>query len=87
MKLNEDEERVLGALADYFGEDQNCLSFGFIADHIYMAPKPVRRAARSLARKGLARYVRGLMDDEGMVAGSGYCATKAGYDLSRKART
>jgi len=31
--------------------------------------------------KGLAEYVRGLFDDDGMAAGSGCCATKAGAAL------
>ena len=42
----------------------------------------VRRSVRSLARKGLAEFVRGLFDDDGMVAGSGYCCTRAGKELA-----
>lgn len=37
----------------------------------------VRLGCRSLARKGLAEFGKGLWDDEGP-AGSGYCATKQG---------
>lgn len=38
----------------------------------------VRIYVRSLARKGLAEYVRGLFTEDGEVAGSGYSATYEG---------
>lgn len=37
----------------------------------------VRRACRSLARKGYAQYGKGLWNDQGTPAGSGYAATSA----------
>lgn len=37
-------------------------------------------AQRSLAAKGLARFTRGLLDEDGMAAGSGYFLTRAGSD-------
>lgn len=42
-------------------------------------PRPqVRRAVRSLARKGLAAYSRALMNEDGGLAGAGYALTLAG---------
>jgi hypothetical protein len=38
----------------------------------------VRRAVRGLARKGFAKYARGLWSDDGRPAGSGYALTDAG---------
>lgn len=42
----------------------------------------VRLACRSLARKGLARYQRGLFNDDGECAGSGYGITREGVELA-----
>ncbi|CAB4142840.1 hypothetical protein UFOVP452_44 [uncultured Caudovirales phage] len=41
-------------------------------------PREVRCVVRRLARKGLAKHMRGLMNEDGFVAGSGYCLTAAG---------
>jgi hypothetical protein len=41
----------------------------------------VRRACRSLARKGLAEYHKGLWTMDGVPGGAGYAATMAGADL------
>jgi hypothetical protein len=41
----------------------------------------VRRACRSRAKKELAEFLRGLFDEDGMVAGSGYGATLKGAAL------
>lgn len=43
--------------------------------------KIIRRACRSLARKGLAKCCHGLCDEDGNFRGSGYIATKAGASL------
>ncbi len=81
MKINDDERKVLGVLAearaDY--EDFCYKSFAGIAV-CGLDRKRIRRAARSLSRKGLAEYGRGLWNDDGEVAGSGYCCTKEGAE-------
>lgn len=82
MSLNESEHKILKALAaaeeyegfGYYGFQSLILETG-------LERKQVRRACRSLARKGLAQYGRGLWTEDGEVAGSGYCATKAGAEL------
>jgi DNA-binding transcriptional MocR family regulator len=83
IKVSDRERRVLKVLADgydsgWYGEGSQCYFFRYIAKELKLEITQVRRACRALARKGLAEYVRGLFDDDGMVAGSGYCATKEG---------
>ena len=82
MKISEREAKVLEVLADHFLSECNCLFFKTIASLSGVEKHLVRRVTRSLARKGLAEFIRGLFDDEGMVAGSGYCCTRAGKELS-----
>ena len=81
-KISEREAKVLEVLAGHYSSEGNCLYFKTIATMSGVEPDLVRRVTRSLARKGLAELVRGLFDDEGMVAGSGYCCTRAGKELS-----
>ena len=81
MKLNENECKVLTVLADDLDYCGFCYSsFARIADNCLLDVRQVRRACRSLARKGLAEYKRGLWTEEGEPAGSGYGATKAGSE-------
>lgn len=83
IKLNENEIKVLYMLArmwsDSWGES-SFTYFRYIVEETKLELKVVRRACRSLRRKGLAEFMRGLMDDEGQVAGSGYGATQAGRE-------
>lgn len=81
MKLSDRELDALEVLADHYDAEGNCLYFKTIAESANIPLNRVRRTVRSLARKGFAEYVRGLFDSDGMVAGSGYCCTRAGYDL------
>lgn len=81
IKVSELEHKVLVALVEVYdshGGEDYCTRFKYIADDLKLEVRQVRRACRALARKGLAKYVRGLFDDDGMVAGSGYCATDIG---------
>jgi len=80
IKINDNEKKVLTHLVEMVEEDY-ATYFKNIASHTGLDIKVVRRACRSLARKGLAVFMRGLFDDDGMVAGSGYGSTKAGRRL------
>ena len=80
MKLNFNERKVLGFLVEYFGPDGGYWSFAGIEQKIGVDRKTIRRACRSLRRKGLAECHHGLWNDEGP-AGSGYGATKAGAEF------
>jgi hypothetical protein len=81
MNLNENENKVLAFLADQFSCDAVYWGFDGIAQHIKLDRKQIRRACRSLKKKGLAEYMCGLFNDDGEVAGSGYGATKTGAEL------
>ena len=79
IKISQRERDCLVYLASFYGDEQDCTYFRVIAKEVGgITEKQARRAVRSLARKGLAEYVRGLFNDDGMVAGSGYRATKEG---------
>ena len=90
MKINELERKCLEVLVDYYHSEENCLYFRAFEKYIKFDVKHiqdikhVRRLVRSLARKGLALYVKGLFSEEGITAGSGYRATQEGYDLITK---
>ena len=60
-----------------------CYSFSYIA-HKGLDTKAVRKACRSLKKKGLAEFHRGLMTEENEVAGSGYCISSEGVKLIDK---
>lgn len=81
LKINDNERKVLNILVPICDNEQNCTFFKYIAKDSGLDIKQVKRACRSLAKKGLTEYVRGLFDDDGMVAGSGYCATSKARDL------
>jgi DNA-binding MarR family transcriptional regulator len=79
--LNARERTCLEELVAYYNAEGNCLYMGHIASTTGLTLSQVRRSVRSLARKGLVELVRGLTDDEGLLRGSGYCATRTGRDL------
>lgn len=89
MKLNANERRVLIILADARDDDDVfCyLDFAHIAANTQLDRRIIRRACRSLARKGYAEYCKGLWSDDGMPAGAGYSATKKGLDELRCSNT
>jgi len=79
IKINPTEHAVLEVLeANSRRDGELCITFSWIADDAKLALKEVRRACRSLKKKGLAEFYRGLMTEDGEVAGSGYCVSKAG---------
>jgi len=81
MNLNEAEKQVLAFLATG-SEDFGVYSFDPIARHTKLDRKAVRRACRSLKRKGLTEFHFGCWTEDGEPAGSGYGATKDGHALA-----
>lgn len=84
--LSKKEWRILTALQDLSSGDYamegSCFYFRTIAKEAKMRKNDTRLACRSLTRKGLAMYERGLINEnDGMMAGSGYRATEAGLTL------
>lgn len=69
----------LGIARDSHGEDYCVVTLATIAADGDLPRTRVRRAVRSLARKGLARYVSGCFNEDGEMFGSGYMVTDAGY--------
>lgn len=78
--LKPNERKVLRALGRDYG-DYGFYGFATIARRTKLNRKEVRRAARSLKRKGLADYCRGLFNEDGEVAGSGYGCTREGAEV------
>lgn len=85
MKLNQHEMKVLRFLfnrgIDSYFDDFLFFGFAPIARGTKLKRNEVRRACRSLTRKGLARFQRGLWNEDGGPAGSGYGATRAAKDV------
>lgn len=80
-EMTDNERKVLKALN--YNEDGTCFSgFAFLQDETGLDRKAVRRACRSLKRKGLAQFATGLWTEDGEPRGSGYAATKEGAALS-----
>lgn len=87
LSLSENQLKVLRDLVGRYDEWEGgtVLSFKQMAEELKMEARLVRLACRALTRKGLAEYVRGLVfmhgEKEGMLAGSGYAATKFGFEV------
>ncbi|KQY71328.1 hypothetical protein ASD52_06490 [Ensifer sp. Root142] len=79
------EEPVLLALAEY--DEDYGIYLKTIAIDAGIDFAAARRAVRALARKGLAKLLRGLMsEDDGLLRGSGYQLTREGRALAAKIR-
>ena len=83
VRLSDRERKALEALADAGGPEGGYLGFAGVASRSGLDPKVVRRTVRALARKGLAAYGKGLWNDDGEPAGSGYCATDRGLEIAQ----
>lgn len=81
MKINDNEKKVLIHLLTIYGGEFDCTFFKYIAKATKLSIKQVRRACRSLKKKGLTDYVVGLFNDNGEIVGSGYCATELGRKI------
>lgn len=79
IEISENERKVLQVLfdvTDTWGE--NCISFSYIEGDTNLKVKDIRAACQVLRKKGLAIFYRGLMTEDGEVAGSGYCISPEG---------
>lgn len=81
FKLNENEKKVLAFLVAHCDYGQ-ASSFAPIMECWQLSRPDVRRACRSLRRKGLAEYWRGLWTEYGDPAGAGYGATAKGREVA-----
>lgn len=77
IRLSDRESRCLAAWEGIGME--YCLNFRGVGDRCDIEQHNIRRVVRSLARKGLLYFQRGLFDEhDGTVAGSGYGLTEQG---------
>jgi len=69
-----ESQKVLGGLVEIFEENNEFYftSFASLAVRVELPPNKVRRIVRHLARRGLVEYQRGLFNQDGDLAGSGY---------------
>jgi hypothetical protein len=82
MPINEKEKLVLDVLAEAYSPDEwGAFAFDNLSGATKLERKEVRRACRSLAKKGFAKYERTLVNDDGDPAGAGYRATEEGAAL------
>lgn len=79
VRLNGYEVKILVALSRAY--EEHYWAFAKIADESGVPKTHVRRIVRLLARKGLARFAAGLMNDDGELAGAGYQLTEKGRTL------
>lgn len=79
VKLTSNERAVLRVLAGI--SDGYYKPFAPIARTTGLDRNVVRRACRSLKRKGLADFLAGLWTEDGEPAGAGYAATPEGREL------
>ena len=86
MKLNDNERNVLRALYELSAVDGlYCVSFAPLIRATKLDRKAVRRACRSLKRKGVAEFYQALWTEDGQPAGAGYCMSRAGADMMKEA--
>lgn len=76
-KLSANEATALTAWRG-LPEEFDVLPFRTVQKLSGLEARLVRRTVRALARKGLVRFERGCMTEDGELAGSGYGATPAG---------
>lgn len=75
--MSPDQIKVLLALEDSDG-DFSYQCFAAISRRCGLNRKRVRRAVRALARKGFAKFAKGLWTEDGDPYGSGYAITDEG---------
>lgn len=77
FRLSANEAECLQAWSNT-NEEMDVLSFKHVEHSCNLDKTLIRRTVRALARKGLTVFVRGCMDEDGQLCGSGYGLTPAG---------
>jgi hypothetical protein len=76
-KLSDNQIKVLTVMGDW-EDDEAYYYTRIVARKSHLSYRLTRICLRALVRKGLVDYGRGLMDDDGMLAGSGYQISQKG---------
>lgn len=81
LKLSDEKAAIL----KFLGEKPDwCFPFLPIQKEFGMERNEVRRICRYLAKHNLLEFTRGLFNEDGEVAGSGYCITPKGVAYLRE---
>lgn len=84
MNVNQNEWSILVALIRLsHAPSEQFYPFAPIMNAVSLPRALVRRACRSLKRKGLVEYSNGLTNEDGEFRGAGYAITKEGYEYVR----
>lgn len=59
-------------------DGEMCVPFAVIQDETKLDKAVVRDSVQWLSHYGLAEFYNGLVTDEGLLAGSGYCISQSG---------
>ncbi len=79
LDANKELLDILGVLFEAY-QREVCYPYQVICDDTKLDLVEVKRLIKLLKMLGYVDYVRGLMDDDGMVAGSGFCINREKAD-------
>lgn len=79
MNLTKMERLILKAW-DETSEDFDFLPFSYVEQKTGFSRRTVKLIVRRLSKKGVTQFGKGLFNDDGEVAGSGYGLTDFGRD-------
>lgn len=77
IKLSEIEADILEALSR---NEELCYNYAWLAGELGVDRKYLEPAIKNLKTLGLIEFWRGLMNEDGEVAGSGWCRSRAGNE-------
>lgn len=75
--LTKDEEAVLAELSS---TEEHCLNYAWLEGVNGLDRKGLQPVIKRLKELGFIEFWRGLMTEDGEVAGSGWCRSRAGND-------
>lgn len=78
VALTEQEYKVLKTLS---GTDEECYNYAYLEGDTGLSRKWLQPIIAKLRQLGYVEYWRGLMTDDGEVAGSGFCRSRAGNEI------
>lgn len=80
-QLTENEEAVL---AEMHSDGEYCINYTYLAGLNGMSRKELQPIIKHLKELGYIDFYRGLMTEEGEVAGAGWCRSSAGNDYAEE---
>jgi hypothetical protein len=82
MTISDREKKVLEWYVDKFKYDEDIVfTMKHNNEEMGLEYSQLRRSVRSLARKGMMELIRGLINDDGILCGSGYIPTDYGVKV------